>query len=304
MSLCACGKSGEINFPLSTKALCLVCYGKEFERKFLNNIPRKIRGHSLAIAFSGGKDSSSLLYILEKYSKKLKIPFIAAMTIDDENPEVQEARNKIVDLLKHKYPSVKFIQRSFSDFYKFSLPDLVQQSDKKKMGFTPCTICGVLRRHAVIMLSLELDVDYVLMGNTLNDEAATILLNIIRGKHEKNFRDMISYQAVDDTLLPSRIKPLTIFFEKSINKYCSINNIQIVKAACSYANRSLRSEINSFLSQLEKKDPGILYNIVSSGKKFKNINKVVKFVKKCKNCNSYSTNNECSACVLVNRIMS
>ncbi|MFX0085991.1 MAG: ATP-binding protein, partial [Candidatus Hodarchaeota archaeon] len=191
MSLCACGKSGELKFPLTPRFLCSECYGKEFERKFLNNIPRKIRGHSIAVAFSGGKDSSSVLYILEKYRKKLKIPFIAAMIVDDENPEVQGARNKIVDLSKHKYPSVKFIQRSFSDFYNFSLPDLVYQSDKKKMGFTPCTICGILRRHAIITLSLELKVDYVIMGNTLNDEASTILLNILRGKHERNFRDVI-----------------------------------------------------------------------------------------------------------------
>ncbi|MFX0087284.1 MAG: TIGR00269 family protein, partial [Candidatus Hodarchaeota archaeon] len=113
-----------------------------------------------------------------------------------------------------------------------------------------------------------------------------------------------SYQVIDDKLLPSRIKPLKIFFEKSISKYCSINNIQIVEAVCSYAKRSLRSDINSFLYQLEKKDPGILYNIVSSGKKLVNIDKVVKIVQKCKNCNSYSINNECSACVLINRIMS
>jgi uncharacterized protein (TIGR00269 family) len=258
----------------------------------------------LAVAFSGGKDSSSLLSILDKYSKKLKIPFLAAITIDDENPEVKETRNEIFNLSKHQYSDVEFVKRSFSDHYEYSLPDLICQSDKKKLGFTPCTICGVLRRHAIIIESLELEVDYIAMGNTLNDDAATTFLNIIRGQPEKNFRDMISYQAIDEKPLPNRIKPLGTFFEESIIKYCSIEDIQIVKAVCSYANRSLRSDINSFISQLETKDPGILYNIVSSGKKIQNNTKTVKTVQKCRNCNSYSANYECSACVLINRIMS
>ena len=153
MSFCACGKSGELRFPLSTKYFCPECYSREFERKFLRKIPRNVLGHSLAVAFSGGKDSSSLLYILNKYRKKLKIPFLAAITIDDENPEVQEVRNQSYNLSKHHYSNVKFVKRSFSDIYEYSLPDLVCQSDKKKLGFTPCTICGILRRQAIIALS-------------------------------------------------------------------------------------------------------------------------------------------------------
>jgi len=192
MSVCTCGKRGDFTFPLSVQFFCVECFSKKFERRFLSNIPRSLRGHSLVVAFSGGKDSSTLLYILNKYRKKLKIPVLSVITLDEENPTTQESRNKIIDISRKRYPNVTFIQFSYSELFGFSLPKLILQSDRKKMRFTPCTICGVLRRHAILRLALEIDADYIAMGNTLNDEAATMILNILRAKPEKNIRNEIT----------------------------------------------------------------------------------------------------------------
>jgi len=304
MSVCTCGKRGDFTFPLSVQFFCVECFSKKFERRFLSNIPRSLRGHSLVVAFSGGKDSSTLLYILNKYRKKLKIPVLSVITLDEENPTTQESRNKIIDISRKRYPNVTFIQFSYSELFGFSLPKLILQSDRKKMRFTPCTICGVLRRHAILRLALEIDADYIAMGNTLNDEAATMILNILRAKPEKNIRNEITFNTANGRKLPNRIKPLARFFEKTIRNYCAINEIQPVKTNCSYENRSLRFDINSFLLTLEKKDPNLLFNIVSSGRKFKTNNTKSNIVMKCQNCNSYSTRHECSACSLVRKIMS
>ena len=143
-----------------------------------------------------------------------------------------------------------------------------------------------------------------MLGNTLNDEAATTFLNILRGNPDKNLREMISYKASDESLLPKRIKPLAKFFEDSIRKYCDLNNIQPLGIQCNYKERSLRSDINSFLTQLETKKPGLFHNIVSSGKKLTVNRKILKTVRKCYSCSSYSPNDECSACTLIRKIIS
>ncbi|MHA2305803.1 MAG: ATP-binding protein, partial [Candidatus Hodarchaeales archaeon] len=261
MALCICGKSGKYKFPLSMQYFCPECFKVRFEKKFLKKIPRKIRGHSIAIAFSGGKDSSTLLGLFNKFRQKLRIHTLKAISLDDEMPEIQKERSRIVNIAKKRYPDVQFNLVSFSDLFGYSLPILVKNSDNKNLRFTPCTICGVLRRHALIRIALDLKVDYIAMGNTLNDEAATTILNILRGNPEKNLRDVISYRALDTKSLPIRIKPISKFFEKTIGIYCNINHIPRVETICTYANRSLRSDINSFLNKLENSNPVLLSNI-------------------------------------------
>ena len=159
MSFCVCGKQGYFSFPLSPLTFCSECFTKKFEKRFIKHLPRDIRGNSIAVAFSGGKDSSTLIHILQKYSQKLKIQSLYAISLDEGNPTIQKSRNKIISISEKKYQTVDFIKPSYVDLFGYSLPILVKNSDNKKLGFTPCTICGVLRRHALIKLSLELKID-------------------------------------------------------------------------------------------------------------------------------------------------
>jgi uncharacterized protein (TIGR00269 family) len=229
---------------------------------------------------------------------------LAAIALEEEIPEIQLHREKVIYKLKTDYSDISFIQRSYTDLFGYSLPSLVQQSDEQGLRFTPCTICGVLRRHGILKLSLDFGIDFIAMGTTLEDEAETILLNIMRGNHLKNFRDKIEYQPVDRDSLPVRIKPLAKASEKTIRKYSAINHLPVVPFQCSFADRSFRSQIATFLAAMENKNHGILYNIISSMKKEVLMKKEVKKVQKCKKCTSYSTEPECSACRIVQQIMS
>ena len=191
---------------------------------------------------------------------------------------------------------------TYSELFDYTLPSLVQQSDKQGLGFTPCTICGVLRRHGVLRLTLNIGADFIAIGNTLEDESITILLNLIRGNPRKNYRDQITYKSADRKSLPLRIKPLSKISEKTISMYVNINNLQVLNAKCLFADRSFRSEIASFLSTIEEKDPRVLHSIISSIKKEFVKKKQVKVVHSCNRCSSYSPDLECSACRMIQRI--
>ncbi len=301
---CICGLPGELKFPLTSQYFCPSCFSLKFEKKLLKRIPRYVRGHSLAIALSGGKDSTTLLHVLHKYRRKLRIPMLAAIVLEEEIPEIQLHREKVIYKLKTDYSDIRFIRRSYTDLFGYSLPSLVQQSDEKGLRFTPCAICGVLRRHGILRLSLEFGVDFIATGATLEDEAATTLLNIMRGNPLKNFRDKIEYQPVDKESLPLRIKPLAKVSEKTIRNYSAINHLSVMTIQCAFADRSFRSQIATFLAAMENKDHQILYNIISSIKKEVLMKKEVKTVQKCKKCTSYSAEPECSACRIVQQIMS
>ncbi len=301
---CICGLSGELKFPLTSQYFCPSCFSLKFEKRLLKRTPRYVRGHAIAIALSGGKDSATLLHILHKYHRKLRITMLAAIILEEEIPEIQSSREKVIDQLKSKYSDIRFIKKSYSDLFGYSLPSLVQKSDKQGLGFTPCAICGVLRRHGILRMSLDIGADFIAIGNTLEDEAGTTLLNILRGNPWKNFRDQIEYKTIDGKSLPLRFKPLTKASEGTISTYSTINHLSVLNTQCTFADRSLRSEIATFLTAMEKKDQNILYNIVSSMNKGVIMKTQVKKVHKCKKCASYSPEPECSACRIVRQIMS
>lgn len=300
---CTCGLPGEFKFPINPQYFCSNCFSLKFERKVIKRIPKFIRGHHIAISLSGGKDSATLLHILHKYQRKLRISKLTAIILEEEIPEVEQLRREVIIKLISYYSDIQFIQKSYSELFGYPLPRLVQQSDKRRLGFTPCAICGVLRRHGVLRLSLDIKSDFIAMGNTLENEAGTTLLNILRGTPSKNFRDLIKYKPVDGKSLPLRFKPLSKISEKTIRDYVKNNCFPVLNAQCPYADRSLRSEIATFLTTIEKKDPHVLYNIVSSIKKEMRMTAQVKTVHECTSCTSYSNEPVCSACRLVQKIM-
>ena len=303
--LCNCGLPGEYKFPLSPQSFCLTCFSSKFEKRVLNSIPRSVRGQAVAIALSGGKDSTTLLHILHKYQHKLKIPRLAAIILEEEIPEMQSSREVIIKEIKTKYAGMEFLQDSYTELFGYSLPSLVKQADKLGSGFTPCAICGILRRHGILMLAMRKGgVKYIAMGNTLEDEAETILLNIIRGNPSKNCREEIHYEPVDRESLPIRIKPLSKTSERSIREYARIHQIPVLDTHCSFANRSLRSEIRGFLNSMIEKDPHVLYNIISSIRKTESNKTITENVYRCKECTSYSPDATCSACRMVQKLMS
>lgn len=301
---CSCGLPGKLNFPFTSQYFCPSCFSRKLEKRILNRIPRYVRGHHIAVALSGGKDSATMLHVLHKYQRKLRVTMLTAIILEEETSEMQLARKEVINQLKPNYPEVNFIQKSYSELFDYSLPSLVQQSDKQGLGFTPCAICGVLRRHGILRLALNIGADFIAMGNTLEDEAETSLLNIIRGNPWKNYRDMIEYKPADRKSLPLRIKPLSKVFERTLSKYTNITKLQVLNVQCVFADRSLRSEITSFLSTIKEKDPRILYNIISSIRK-ETIGKTqIEVVHKCRRCSSYSPDLECSACRMIQKIMS
>lgn len=299
---CTCGLHGEFKFPLTSQYFCSSCFSLKFEKKILRRIPRYVRGHTISIALSGGKDSTTLLHILRKYSKKLRITMLVAIILEEEIPTIQSSREKVINKLKANYPEIQFIQKSYSELFGYSLPHIVQQSDKQELGYTPCAICGVLRRHGILRLALEIGVDFIATGSTLQDEAETTILNLMRGNPWKNYRDQIEYHPVDSISLPSRIKPLARTSEKTIRQYTSISDLPFVKNKCLYADRSLRSQISTFLTTVAKKDQLVLYNIVSSTKKERMVKKQIKKVYKCQSCSSYSHESKCSACRIIDHL--
>ena len=255
--------------------------------------------NKVAIAVSGGKDSMTLLYVLNKIFKPTKIKLIA-LAIDE-------------GIKSYRDPNFKYVK----DFCKKNKIELKTYSFKKEFGKTldeikeidnktiPCTYCGVFRRKILNDKALELKVDKVATGHNLDDEAQSILMNQFR----KNTRAYATIGPVagiiENEKFIKRIKPLYFLTEKEITTFAFLNNILDKFIECPNAELGYRNAIRGLLNDFDLKYPGTKQNIVSS---FLTLSPMIKSnynkakIQSCKSCGSASSKEICQACVLLKNL--
>ncbi len=286
-----------------SRHFCSSCFVKYIESKVLKRVPRKVRGHPIAVAVSGGKDSLALLNVLYTYRSEMKIPSISVFILEEEIPEIHQERQLMLEFIHKKYPDLPVHYVKYSDIYDYNLPDLVNLNDVKGLGYTPCTICGILRKHALFNLGIQFGVDFIALGTTLEDETATSILNIIRGISLQRNKQSSQLEEKPTQKLPQRIKPLVRVSEDLINEYIRIMDIPIISSSCPYADRSLRSDISSFISKLKTRDPqgSFLYNILKTRYRFTKTDNQ-RQIYPCNRCQMVSHQVLCPSCTIISKL--
>ena len=306
MTLCNCGEPSKYNDPFTPhprpQNYCSSCFSSYLEKKMTRGFPRAIRGHSVAVAVSGGKDSITLLEIILKSQKMLKIPSVTAIFLEEQVAEIQSHRPEIVKILNEKYPDLNILYEEYSSFYRYSLPELVKRSIERKLRFTPCMMCGILKKNALFKIARDLKIPYIALGTTLEDEAATVLLNIIRGRQQTEISGNTDNHDSLETFQPQLLKPLARISEDLIQTYVNINKLPVITTTCPYATQSIRSDITSLIENLKKRDPkgSLLFNIA----KRKTMNESIKKspLMNCRRCQTPSNQSLCSACRILTKL--
>ena len=218
-----CELNPVIFLPNNTKGLCKSCFFKYFERKFNRTISQfKLiePNERIGVAISGGIDSLSLLYLLNKLKSKKRFS-IEALLIDEG---IKGYRDKIIKDAKKfcKQLNVKLNIVSYKDEFNYTLDELI-----KKLKMKPCSICGVFRRYLINKYSRKLNFDKVATGHNLDDEAQTILMNQFRNNPEISARLGPITGIKDNKKFIRRIKPLYLLSEKEVTCYAYFRNFNI-----------------------------------------------------------------------------
>jgi len=257
------------------------------------------------LAVSGGKDSLALLHILSKIERKYSSEVIA-VTVYEGHPG--DFRKKDIEYIKRLCSKldVEYKVYSFKEFYGYDLRELWEKALRKNLNLMPCTICGVLRRKLLNEVALKERATRIVTGHNLDDEAQTLLMNVIRGDDTRLLRlgaealGLIQYEG----FVP-RIKPLRYIPEREVALYCYFKKIPLPEDLCPYIQYSMRGRIREYLYKLEVQNPSVKYNIVKCFDRL-SINMVVflkdKKLKPCPKC-GYPTSREiCRACEILEKL--
>jgi len=284
---------------------CKLCFLKNIEKK----VKRTIGNNKLinpddkiAVALSGGKDSTNTLFILNKlFNKNPTIEFFA-LTIDEGIKGYRDQTIKNAKTLC-KSLGIDHYVVSFKKEFGFTLDDLI----KKKGVENSCSYCGVLRRYLLNKIARELKATKLATGHNLDDEAQSMIMNILKGDVIRLLRCGAKPILLTHEKFVTRIKPLVGIPETESALYNSFTRGSSKNLKCPYAvSNVLRGYTRDFLNRLEKSSPGIKFSLVTNMYKLiSNIKKTViikEDIEICKKCGEPTSQNTCKACSLIESI--
>jgi len=249
----------------------------------------------IAVAVSGGKDSSSLLSILHALFSSREDVELVAVSIDEGiagyRPRTLAAAASVAKGL-----GVEHVVRSLEG--EFGVTTDLLASSGQPQG--PCSFCGVLRKGLLNRTARELSADAVATGHNLDDEAQTVMLNYLKGDVDRLYR--LRPRRALPGMVP-RIKPLRRVPEKEMGVYAIAHAIPFETLACPYLSRAMRQEVKDLLNDLEARHPGTKYSIVRGFEKILARDPPGSYeVVACTRCGEPSSDGVCATCRLLERL--
>ena len=245
----------------------------------------------IIVACSGGKDSTTVLYLLNKWFGN-----VTALAIDEGIPGY---RNLTLEDLRSfcTRNNIPLKVVSYKEMFGFSLHEAL-----RKVTVLPCNICGTLRRYLLNMSARGFT--KIATGHNLDDEAQSIMMNFFKSNVEIAARLGPVTGVVEDTKFVPRVKPLYFCHEKEVAAYAFMQDFGIRFNECPHARISFRASVRDFINDLELQQPGAKQNIVSNFlqilPKLKAKHAGASGMSHCSSCGEPSSGDLCKACSYVN----
>jgi uncharacterized protein (TIGR00269 family) len=254
------------------------------------------RGKHIAVAISGGKDSSVTLHTMAKILGDRRDIRLSAFTVDEGIVSYRPATiRKVIELTDRL--GIEHHMIRFQDEVGTTMDELAPISQDQ----SPCSYCGVFRRRCMNKAAKELGADIVATGHNLDDTAQSVLMNFMRGDVERLAR-LGPHLRVQPGLVP-RIEPLRLIPEKESYLYALINGIEFSEDECPYAGGALRNDYRAMIDEMEHKHPGTKFSIVASYDAIRPMLKdrfPASALGLCR-CGEPTCNERCMACEMVDR---
>jgi uncharacterized protein (TIGR00269 family) len=257
-----CSRDAVIYQRYSGLHLCEEHFTADFESRAKKAIRKHRwidRGDSIAVAMSGGKDSSALLHFLTTQFGERRDLTITALTIDEgicgyRDPGIAR---RIAESM-----GVSWHAGSFQEAFGLTIDDIVRM----KGDTLSCSYCGVLRRQILNKIARELGATKIALGFNLDDEAQSVLMNVLRGDATRLTRRQVAAEG----MIP-RIRPFIALPEREVALYAYLHVGGFEEAGCPYSHNAIRADVRELLNDYSYRHPATKFALVNLGKELRQI---------------------------------
>jgi uncharacterized protein (TIGR00269 family) len=198
----------------SGQHLCKYHVEADVEAKAKYEIRRNrwmVPGDHIAVALSGGQNSSALLYFLKKLTADRRDIRLSAITVDEG---IAGYSDPLCAVQIARALDIECFTVSFREAFGITADSI---ASKKGGGFSP-VYCSVLRNFLLNRIASENGVKKIALGETLDVGAVSVLKNILQGTPERLFGfEKTGWRKV------SRIHPFISIPQKEVELYADLH---------------------------------------------------------------------------------
>jgi tRNA-5-methyluridine54 2-sulfurtransferase len=241
-----CRSAAVIEIRRHNASYCRDC----FVRVFRAQVERTVRhwrmfgpGERILVAVSGGKDSLALWDVLLHLGYQATGLYLG-LGIGEYSDRSHLAAERFATGRGAELEVV-----DLAETYGFDIPTAGNAGSR-----STCAVCGLSKRYAFNRAALDGGFDVLATGHNLDDEAATLLGNVLRWKTE--------YVARQSPVLPGRaglvkkVKPLHRLSELETAAYAVVREIDYVVEECPLVAGNTQLRYKGAMDAIEARSPG------------------------------------------------
>jgi|Deesub1362A_J573_1020465.scaffolds.fasta_scaffold00006_114 uncharacterized protein (TIGR00269 family) len=256
----------------------------------------------ILVAVSGGKDSLSLLYLLNKlgyYTRGLYINL---------GIEEREYSDESFEYVK------KFSEKFHMDIYTYNLKEEkgkgITDIMKHRKNYKACSVCGIVKRYIMNKIALEKNFNVLATGHNLDDEVSRLFGNIVFWQEGYLLHQNPVLEEEKNKLL-KKVKPFCFISEKQTALYAYLRGIEYVRNECPYSIDAKTIFYKNILNRVEENSSGAKLRFYKGfldiqKKYFKKVHKkyteIMGEEKECKICGMPTLKEICGFCRIFERV--
>jgi len=204
----------------------------------------------IMVCLSGGKDSFTMLSLMQLIQKKAPFQFeMVAVNLDQKQPGFPT--HVLPNYLEQQNIEYRIVEEDTYSIVKDIIPE----------GKTTCGLCSRLRRGILYRVADELNCNKLALGHHQDDMVETLFLNMFFGAKMKSMPPKL----LSDDGQHIVIRPLAYCREKNILKYAEQQSYPIIPCnLCGSQENLQRQAIKHMLHQWEQINPGRIDNIAKA----------------------------------------
>lgn len=234
-------------------AFCRDC----FLHHVREQVRRAIRAHDMfgprdgvLVAVSGGKDSLALWDVLLDLGYRASGLYLG-LGIGGYSSRSAEVVRRFAQDRREALEAAggELVEVDLAEAYGFDVPTAGRKGPR-----STCAVCGLSKRYVFNRAALERGYDVVATGHNLDDEAATLLGNMLRWQTDHIARQSPVLPARDGMV--RKVKPLHRLSELETAAYSFLRGIDYVVEECPLVAGNTQLRYKDAMNRLESSSPG------------------------------------------------